>query len=453
LKSFYLPRLVSGQWTGTMCLTEAHCGTDLGMIRTKSQQLDDGTYRVTGQKIFITAGEHDLAENICHLVLAKLPGAPAGTRGISMFLVPKFIPNADGSLGARNGVSCGSIEHKMGIKGSATCVLNFDNAVGYLVGEENKGMRAMFTMMNSARLGVGVQGLGQAYVSYLNAVAYARDRLQGRSLSGAKNPDGPADPIIVHADTRRGLLTMRAFIEGARSLATWTGMLIDQEMRDPDLEKREEAADLVALLTPVIKAYFTDLGFESANIGLQTYGGHGYIREWGMEQYVRDARIGQIYEGTNYVQALDLVGRKLPEGNGRLVRRYSAIVMREMEQSQAHPELAQLVSSFSQAGRRLHLATEWIATAGLRNADEVGAAASDFLRLFGYVALGHMWLRTARVATEKLASGGHFPPAYYEAKLKTARFYFARMLPQTEALYASLIAGSDVIMSFDEGSF
>ncbi len=453
LKSFYLPRLVSGQWTGTMCLTEAHAGTDLGMIRTKAQQLDDGTYRVTGQKIFITAGEHDLAENICHLVLAKLPGAPAGTRGISMFLVPKFLPNADGSLGARNGVACGSIEHKMGIKGSATCVLNFDNAVGFLVGEENKGMRAMFTMMNSARLGVGVQGLGQAHISYVNAVEYARDRLQGRSLTGAKNPEGAADPIIVHADIRRGLLTMRAFIEGARALATWTGMLIDQEVRDPDAARREEAADLVALLTPVIKAYFTDLGFESANIGLQTYGGHGYIREWGMEQFVRDARIGQIYEGTNYVQAIDLVGRKLPEGDGRLVRRYAAIVARELEAAQAHPELADCTAALAKAAGRLQGASEWVATRAAKNPDEAGAAASEYLRLFGHVAMGHMWLRTARVAREKLAAGGSFPAAYYEAKVKTARFFFSRILPQTEGLYASLTAGSDVIMSFDEGNF
>lgn len=453
LKAFYLPRLTSGQWTGTMCLTEAHAGTDLGMIRTKAQQLDDGTYRVTGQKIFITAGEHDLAENICHLVLAKLPGAPAGTRGISMFLVPKFVPNADGSLGARNGVSCGSIEHKMGIKGSATCVLNFDGAVGYLIGEENKGMRAMFTMMNSARLGVGVQGLGQAYVSYLNAAAYARDRVQGRALTGVKNPDGAADPIIVHADIRRGLLAMRAFTEGARALATWTGMLIDQEMRDPDAERRAEAADLVALLTPVIKAYFTDSGFESANIGLQTYGGHGYIREWGMEQYVRDARIGQIYEGTNYVQAIDLVGRKLPEGDGRLVRRYAAIVAREIQAAGQHPELADGVAALAKGAGCLQKATEWLAARAVKNPDDAGAAASEYLRLFGHVAMGHMWLRTARVATEKLAAGGSFPSAYYEAKVKTARFFFTRILPQTESLYATLSSGSEVIMSFDAGSF
>ncbi len=453
LKHFYLPRLTSGQWTGTMCLTEAHAGTDLGIIRTRAQQLDDGTYRVTGQKIFITAGEHDLTENIIHLVLAKLPGAAAGTRGISMFLVPKFIPNPDGSLGARNAVSCGAIEHKMGIKGSATCVLNFDGAVGYLVGEEGKGMRAMFTMMNSARLGVGIQGLGLAQNAYHNAVAYARERLQGRSLSGAKNPEGPADPIIVHAETRRSLLQMRAFIEGARALGTWTGMLIDQEARDPDAARREEAADLVALLTPVIKAYFTDLAFETTNIGLQLFGGHGYIREWGMEQFVRDARIGQIYEGTNHVQALDLVGRKLPEGNGRLLQRYLAIVAAELEASGGVPALAPHVASLAAAVDALRQATSFIVQRAAANADEAGAAANDYLRLFGYVALGHQWLRTARVATEKLAGGGAFPAAHYEAKLATARFWFERMMPHTGALHATIAAGADAVLGLPLEAF
>jgi alkylation response protein AidB-like acyl-CoA dehydrogenase len=448
LKAFYLPRLASGEWAGTMCLTEAHAGTDLGMIRTRAQQLDDGTYRVTGQKIFITAGEHDLTPNICHLVLAKLPGAAAGTRGISMFLVPKFIPNADGSLGARNGVSCGSIEHKMGIKGSATCVLNFDDAVGYLVGEEGKGMRAMFTMMNSARLGVGIQGLGLATNAYHNAVTYARERLQGRSLSGTKNPEGPADPILVHAETRRSLLTMRAFIEGARALATWTGMLIDQEFRDPDEEKRAEAADLVALLTPIIKSYFTDLGFEATNLGLQLYGGHGYIREWGMEQFVRDARIGPIYEGTNHVQALDLVGRKLPMENGRLVRRFATIVAAELAASGEVPALAEQVAALARAAGTLQKATEWIAEHGAKNGDEAGAAANEYLRLFGHVALGHQWLRTARVAHERLTSGGAFPAVHYEAKLATARFFFARVLPQVQSLHAAITAGAAPVLDF-----
>ena len=452
-KALYLPRLASGQWAGTMCLTEAHAGTDLGIITTKAQQLDDGTYRVTGQKIFISAGEHDLAENIIHLVLAKLPGAAAGTRGISMFLIPKFIPNADGSLGARNGVSCGSIEHKMGIKGSATCVLNFDGAVGFLVGEAGKGMRAMFTMMNSARLGVGVQGLGLADNSYNNAVIYARERLQGRSLSGVKNPDGPADPILVHAETRRALLSMRAFVEGARALATWTCMLIDQEFRDPSEDKRAEAADLVALLTPIIKSFFTDMGFASTNLGLQTLGGHGYIREYGMEQFVRDARIGMIYEGTNHIQALDLVGRKLSDGNGRLMTRYATEVTREITAASAVPELADCVAALTTAAGTLTQATEWIAQRASRNPDDLGAAASDYLNIFGYVALGHQWLRTARVAHERLSTGGVFPPAYYEAKVLTARFYFQRLLPTTLSLYASMTAGSDVIMRFPAESF
>jgi len=452
-QAFYMPRLTRGEWAGTMCLTEAHAGTDLGIIRTKAKQLDDGTYRVTGQKIFITAGEHDLTANIIHLVLAKLPGAAAGTRGISMFLVPKFVPNADGSLGPRNGVTCGSIEHKMGIKGSSTCVLNFDDAVGYLVGEESKGMRAMFTMMNGARLGVGLQGLGLAQNSYHNAVAYARERLQGRSLSGTKNPAGEADPILVHAETRRSLLTMRAFIEGARALATWTGMLIDQELRDPSEEKRAEAIDLVALLTPIIKAFFTDLAFESTNLGMQVFGGHGYIRESGMEQFVRDARIGQIYEGTNHVQALDLVGRKLREGDGRLVKRYAAALGAEIAASAAHPELTDLTAAMTRAAGTLQKATEWLAQHAATNPDEAGAAASEYLRLFGYVALGQMWLRTARVATQKLAGGGGFPREHYEAKLMVARFYFRRMMPGTGALFQSLTAGADVVMRFPAEAF
>ena len=433
---------------GRCALPRRTPGPTSGIIRTKAQQLDDGTYRITGQKIFITAGEHDLTENICHLVLAKLPGAAAGTRGISMFLVPKFIPNADGSLGARNGVTCGSIEHKMGIKGSATCVLNFDDAVGYLVGAEGKGMRAMFTMMNSARLGVGIQGLGLATNSYHNAVVYARERLQGRSLSGAKNPEGPADPIIVHAETRRSLLVMRAFIEGARALATWTGMLIDQEFRDPDEAKRAEAGDLVALLTPIIKAFFTDLGFESTNLGLQLYGGHGYIREWGMEQFVRDARIGQIYEGTNYVQAIDLVGRKLPEGDGRLLRRFATIVADEIKAAGEIPALGEEVQALAKAARRAPEGDRVDRRACGEEPGRSGAAAIEYLRLFGYVALGHQWLRTARVATAKLADGGVFPPVHYEAKLATARFFFARVLPQVHSLHASLTAGVDAVDAF-----
>ena len=363
-----------------------------------------------------------------------------------MFLVPKFLPNPDGSLGRRNGVTCGAIEHKMGIKGSATCVLNFDDAVGWLIGEENKGMRAMFTMMNSARLGVGIQGLGLAGMSYHNAVLYARERVQGRALptTGAD----AADSIILHPDVRRGLLSMRAFVEGARALATWVGMRIDVELRHPDPAKRQEAGDCVALLTPVIKAFYTDLGFESTNIGLQTFGGHGYIREWGMEQFVRDARIGMIYEGTNHVQALDLVGRKLPEGGGRLLKQYAGELAREVDAARADPALAEFATPMAEAAGVLQQATEWLMRHAARKPDEVGAAASEYLRLFGFVALGHMWLRTARVATERLTTGGALPAAFYEAKQHTARYYFRRMLPQVTALHTSLTVGADVVMGF-----
>ena len=453
LKSRFLPKLVTGEWTGTMCLTEAHAGTDLGMIHTRAQPLDDGSASVSGTKIFITAGEHDLAGNIIHLVLAKLPDAPAGSRGISMFLVPKFLINPDGSLGARNGVSCGSIEHKMGIKGSATCVINFDNAKGWLVGEAHKGLRAMFTMMNGARLGVGLQGLGLADASYHSAVAYARERIQGRSLSGVKNPGGPADHIIEHADVRRGLLFMRAFTEGARALSVFCSMHLDDEFHSPDTAAREHAADLVALLTPVIKAFFTDLGFESTNIGLQTLGGHGYIREYGMEQYVRDARIGQIYEGTNHVQALDLVGRKLPEAGGRLFKRYAAVIAEEMARCQGVNELRAFVDVLSGAARQLQETTMLLAQRAMQNGDEAGAGASEYLRLFGYVAVGHMWLRTCRVCVEKQAGGGGFDAAYYATKLATARFYFTRMMPQCQALTAAVQAGAGAILDFPKERF
>jgi alkylation response protein AidB-like acyl-CoA dehydrogenase len=350
-------------------------------------------------------------------------------------------------------VTCGSIEHKMGIKGSATCVINFDKAKGWLVGEKHKGLRAMFTMMNGARLGVGLQGLGLADASYHSAVAYARERLQGRALSGVKNPGGPADPIIEHADIRRGLLSMRAYIEGARALSVFCAMHLDDEDKNPDTAKREEAADLVALLTPVIKAFFTDLAFESTNIGLQTLGGHGYIREYGMEQYVRDARIGQIYEGTNHVQALDLVGRKLPEGNGRLFKRYAALVAAEIAQCQAKPELAAFVTVMAGAAKQLQDATVTLASRAAQGPDEAGAAASEYLRLFGFVALGHMWLRSCRIAVEKKAAGGTFDAAWYDTKLATARYWFTRMMPQCAALAAAIGAGGAPILEFPKERF
>ncbi len=453
LNALYLPKLATGVWSGTMCLTEAHAGTDLSIIRTTAAPLDDGTFRVNGTKIFISAGEHDLTENIVHLVLARLPDAPPGTRGISMFLVPKVIPNADGTLGSRNGVRCGSIEHKMGIKGSATCVLNFEDAVGWLVGEPHKGLRAMFTLMNAARLGVGLQGLGLSQASYVNAVAYARERRQGRSLSGVKDPDAVADRLVHHAEVRRGLLSMRAFIEGARALAAWTAMRIDEELKHPDPAEREVAADLVALMTPVIKGFFTDSAFAATNLGLQTLGGHGYVREFGMEQFVRDARIGQIYEGTNYVQAMDLVGRKLPEGGGRLFNRYVTAVQEELRLAQADKNLDDLVCPFSEAIDRLRQAILHLTTTAARNADEAGAGASDLLSLFGYVAVGHMWLRQARIASDRLAVGGAFTPSFYQAKMHTARFYMQRLLPQTESLFRALTSGASNVMAFQEDAF
>jgi alkylation response protein AidB-like acyl-CoA dehydrogenase len=451
LKQQYLPKLVSGAWSGTMCLTEAHAGTDLGILTTQAVPAADGSYRITGSKIFISAGEQDLTDNIVHLVLARLPDAPAGTKGISMFVVPKFLLNADGTLGARNGVRCGSIEHKMGIKGSATCVLNFEDATGYLVGEPNKGMRAMFVMMNGARLAVGMQGLGLSEVAYQNALAYAKERLQGRALTGIKHPDGPADPILVHPDVRKGLLRIKAFNEGARSLAYWVGMLIDQEHRHPDEAMRQEASDLVALMTPVIKAFFTDVGFDNTNIALQTLGGHGYIREYGVEQYVRDARIAQIYEGTNAVQALDLVGRKLPMEGGRLVRRFFAIVKAEVDAASDDETLEALAKPVGEALGRLQKATMLLAERGFANPDEAGAAATEYLHLMGYTALGWQWLKMARAAQRKRAAGGD--ATFCDAKLKTARFYVTRLLPQTGALLAQIQAGAAAIMAVSAEEF
>ena len=445
LKDRFLAKMTDGTWGGTMCLTEAHAGTDLGMIRTKAVPAGDGSYELTGQKIFISAGDHDLAENICHLVLAKLPDAPAGTRGISMFLVPKFVPNEDGSVGAFNHVSCSSIEHKMGIKANATCVINFDDARGWLVGEVNKGMRAMFTMMNGARLGVGMQGLGLAEVSYQNALAYAKDRVQGRALTGAKNPTGEADPIVVHPDVRRMLLTMKAYVEGERALAYWVGKMIDVEEKHADPEKKQEAGDLVALMTPIIKSFLTDTGFEVTNLGLQIYGGHGYIREWGMEQFVRDARIAQIYEGTNGVQAMDLIGRKVPEGGGRMLRRWLKLVQDDVKSAAGDARVAELAKLLGDAVRTLQETTAHVMQAAMKNPDEAGAAAADFLRLMGTVATGWMWLKMARTALEKLPTSNG-DAGFYDAKVKTARFYMTKILPQVQALAAAIKAGSAPVM-------
>jgi alkylation response protein AidB-like acyl-CoA dehydrogenase len=438
LKQRFLPRLVDGSWSGTMCLTEAHAGTDLGIIRTKAVPAGDGAYLVSGTKIFISSGDHDLTDNIIHLVLARLPDAPAGTKGISLLLVPKLLPTEEGASGTANGVTCGAIEHKMGIKANATCVLNFENARGWLVGEPHLGMRAMFTMMNGARLGVGVQGLGLAEVAYQNARAYARERLQGRSLRGPQNPGGDADPIVVHPDVRRMLMTMKAYIEGMRALVYWVAILIDVDARHSDEAKRAEAADLLALMTPVIKGFCTDVGFELTNLALQCHGGHGYIREFGMEQFVRDARITQIYEGTNGVQAMDLLGRKVPEGGGRLTARFFALVQADLDNA-ALPELATPVAD---ALALLQRTTMTVLARAQRNPEEIGAAASEYLRLFGLVATGWMWLRVAKVAAEK---GG----ARNDARLATARFYVTRLLPQASALAAQIAAGAAPVMALD----
>jgi butyryl-CoA dehydrogenase len=451
LKAKYLPKMVEGAWSGTMCLTEPQCGTDLGLLRTRAAPQDDGGYKISGTKIFISAGEHDLTENIIHLVLARLPGAPKGIKGISLFLVPKYLVRDDGSLGARNGVSCGSIEHKMGIKASATCVLNFDEATGWLVGEPHKGMRAMFAMMNDERLSVGMQGLGVAEASYQGAVAYARERLQGRSLSGAKHPEKPADPIIVHPDVRRMLLTQRAYAEGCRALAAWAAKNLDLVSHHPDPAVKQEAEDFVALVTPIVKALMTDLGSESANLGMQVLGGHGYIREHGMEQYVRDCRIAQIYEGTNGIQALDLVGRKLPAHAGRLLRRFFHPVSEYIEARSDDKALGEFVQPLGKAFVRLQQATAHVARAGMRNPEEAGAAATDYLRLFGLTALAYLWARMAEASLSKL--GESDPDGFYAAKVGTARFYMQRLLPQTSGLFSSIMAGGKSLMAFDEAAF
>ncbi|MBK6896326.1 MAG: acyl-CoA dehydrogenase C-terminal domain-containing protein [Alphaproteobacteria bacterium] len=451
-KALYLPKLISGEWSGTMCLTEPHCGTDLGLIKTKAQPQADGSCTIDGTKIFISAGEHDLAENIVHLVLAKLPDAPEGVKGISLFVVPKFLPKDDGSVGPRNGVSCGSIEHKMGIKASSTCVMNFDGAIGWLVGEPHKGLKAMFTMMNAARLGVAMQGLGIAEVAYQNAVIYAKDRLQMRSLKGAKNPEKPADPIIVHPDVRRMLLTGKAFVEGSRALSYWVGMNLDISHRHPDAQEKQRADDLVALLTPIVKAYQTDMGTEVAILAQQVYGGHGYIWEWGMEQYVRDARIAQIYEGTNGIQALDLVGRKMPLGYGRLLRRFFHPVQEFINAEQTNPKLQEFVFALAKAFAKLQQSTATIAQKGLKNPEEAGAASTDYLRQFALVALAYMWCLIVKTAQEKLEQGSA-DKAFLEAKLKTARFFMERMLPESEARFRMVMAGAATLMDMKESEF
>ncbi len=448
-KRVFLPRLTSGEWTGTMCLTEAHCGTDLGLLRTRAEPQGDGTYRLTGEKIFISAGEHDLADNIVHLVLARLPDAPAGSKGISLFLVPKFLVADDGSLGARNALHCGGIEHKMGIHGNATAQIVLDGAVGTLVGEPNKGLPAMFVMMNAARLGVGVQSLGLTEVAYQNAAAYAKERLQMRSLSGAKAPDRPADPIIVHPDVRKMLLTARAYAEGGRAMAVWTALQLDRELSSDDDAVRREAGELVALLTPIVKAFLTDNAWIATSHCMQVFGGHGYVREWGVEQYVRDSRINMIYEGTNTIQSLDLLGRKVLADNGRRLKAFGRLVAAFVEEEGTNEAMQEFVNPLADLGDKLAKLTTEIGMKAFGDADEVGAAAVDYLRICGHLVFAYFWARMAKVALGQAGSGD----AFYAAKLATARFYFAKLLPETAMLMRTARAGAAPLMAMDEAAF
>ncbi len=449
----YLPKLTSGEWTGTMCLTEAHCGTDLGLLRTKAEpSVDpsaDGSFLITGNKIFISAGEHDLAANIIPLVLARLPDAPEGSKGISLFVVPKFLVNADGSLGPRNAIFCGALEHKMGIHGNATCQMNLDGARGWLVGQPHKGLSAMFVMMNAARLGVGMQSLGLTEVAYQNAVAYAKDRLQSRALSGPKEPDKPADPIIVHPDVRKMLWTARAYAEGGRALAVFTALLIDQELSSTDEKVKQDAADLVALLTPIVKAFLTDNAWISTSQCLQVFGGHGYVREWGMEQFVRDARINMIYEGTNTIQSLDLLGRKVLQDKGKKLTKLVALVQQLIHDECVHAEMLEFINPLADLGEKVTKLTTELGLKAFGNPDEVGAAAVDYLRLVGHLVFAYFWTRMARVALNHRESDDPF----YRAKLATARFYFAYLLPESAALLRSARAGVKPLMAMDASLF
>ena len=459
-KNLYLPKLISGQWTGTMCLTEPQCGTDLGMLRTKAEPQSDGSYRLTGQKIFISSGEHDMAENIVHLVLARLPDAPQGTKGISLFIVPKFLPDgagADAKVGARNGLYCGGIEHKMGIHGNATCQMVLDQAIGWLIGQPNKGLNAMFTMMNGARLGVGVQGLGLTEVAYQNAAAYAKDRIQGRSLSGVKAPSQPADPIIVHADVRRMLLTARAYAEGGRAFAYWVALLADLQFHHPDEQQRKHAADMMALMTPIVKAFMTDNGFSCASECLGVFGGHGYIREWGMEQFVRDARINMIYEGTNTIQSLDLLGRKVLMDNGARLKAFGKMVAQFIEENGTGTsnsgEMSEFITPLAELGDSITKLTTDIGMKAFANQDEAGGAAVDYLRIVGHLVYAYFWARMARVALAHIDADGDNVEQFYRDKLAVARFYFARLLPETASRIQSARSGVKNLMEMPAESF
>lgn len=451
-KAKWLPNMIEGSWTGTMNLTEPHCGTDLGLLRTKAVPQDDGSYKISGQKIFISAGEHDMSDNIVHLVLARIEGAPEGVKGISLFIVPKIMVNEDGSLADKNGVSCGSIEEKMGIHGNATCVMNYDEATGYLIGQENKGLNAMFVMMNEARLGVGLQGLCQSEIASQNAANYARERIQGRALTGAKEPEKKADPIIVHPDVRRTLMTLRSFNEASRALALWTALNSDLKHRSDSDEDRQAADDVLGLMTPILKGVLTDRGFDNAVAAQQMYGGHGYIEEWGMSQYVRDARIAMIYEGANGIQALDLVGRKLGANNGRAVMAYFKEVGDFCEEHRDDETMAPFTKALKKGLNDLQGATMWFMQNGMSNPDNAGAGSTDYMHLFGVVALGHMWGRMAKVAQDKLANGAD-DKDYLENKLITARFFFERVMPETALRRQRIEAGSESTMALDAAAF
>ena len=446
-KQTYLHKMTSGEWTGSMCLTEAHCGTDLGMMRTKAEPQPDGSYKLTGNKIFISAGEHDMAANIIHLVLARLPDAPAGIKGVSLFIVPKFHVKADGSLGERNGIYCGGLEHKMGIHGNATAQIVLDGAVGTLVGQANKGMQGMFVMMNAARLGVGTQSLGLTEVAYQNALAYAKDRIQMRSLSGPKARDQPADPIIVHPDVRKMLLTAKAYAEGGRALLCYSAMLLEKEINHADEKVRQESGELLAMLTPIVKAFLSDSGHIATNACVQVFGGHGYVKEWGMEQFVRDNRINMIYEGTNTIQSLDLLARKILGNNGATLKKFGKLVGRLVEEEGVNERMAEFITPIAILGEQMTKFTTEIGFKGFQNPDEVGAAAVDYLRVAGHLVFGYFWARMAQVALREIAAGNTDP--FYLAKVQTARFYFAKLFPETATLMRTARSGSKALMDTD----
>ncbi|MFC5520566.1 acyl-CoA dehydrogenase C-terminal domain-containing protein [Polaromonas jejuensis] len=447
-KKLYLPKLTSGEWTGTMCLTEPHCGTDLGLLRTKAEPQADGTYRLTGNKIFISAGEHNMTSNIVHLVLARLPDAPQGSKGISLFAVPKFNVNPDGSLGSRNGIYCGGLEHKMGIHGNATAQMVLEGAVGTMVGAPNKGLAAMFVMMNAARLGVGNQSLGLTEVAYQNALAYAKDRIQMRSLSGVKAKDKPADPIIVHPDVRKMLLTAKAYAEGGRALAIYCTLLLDKEQHHSDEKVRKDSGEIVALLTPIVKAFLTDNGHIATNACMQVFGGHGFIKEWGMEQFVRDNRINMIYEGTNTIQSLDLLGRKILGNNGATLKKFGKLVAALILEEGVNEKMAEFINPLAYLADQMTKFTTEIGFKGFQNPDEVGAAAVDYLRVAGHLVFGYFWARMAQTALREIAAGN--TDKFYVAKLQTARFYFAKLFPETAMLMRTARAGSKSLMETDE---